>query len=326
MARDRALAEEVRKGLTARAKSLPPHLFYDEEGTRLYERITELDEYYPTRTERAILARHSREIVQHIAEEAALPLHVVELGAGSADKTRLILARVVEAQGASVYLPVDVSASALAAAKSRIESELPEVEVRPFLGRHEDVADTIRGLGPRRLVLFIGSSIGNFDDDAAAYLLTGVRRSLTAGDALLLGTDLRKSPKRLVAAYDDAKGVTAAFNKNVLRRINRELDGHFQLELFRHVALWNEAESRVEMHLESAVAQEVRIDALGVTVAFQKGERIHTESSVKYDDARVDALLERSGFSREKTFSDDAKLFSVHLARARACRAQGPSS
>ncbi|MCC6899424.1 MAG: L-histidine N(alpha)-methyltransferase [Polyangiaceae bacterium] len=317
MQADAALAEDVRRGLSAPAKSLPPHLFYDEEGSRLYELITELEEYYPTRTERAILERHAREIVA-LASDADLPLHVVELGAGSAHKTRLILSATVAAHGPSVYLPVDVSASALAVAAARLASELPEVRVRPFVGRHEDAVQTIAGLGPRRLVLFIGSSIGNFEDDDAVRLLCAVRRSLAPGDALLLGTDLKKSPKRLVPAYDDARGVTAAFNKNVLCRINRELDADFQLEHFSHVALWNEAASRIEMHLESQIAQEVRIGALELTVRFTRGERIHTESSIKYDLPRVDALLRRSGFAREESFDDDARLFSVHLARAQA--------
>lgn len=316
MERDASLAEEVRRGLSAPRKSLPPHLFYDEEGSRLYELITELEEYYPTRTERAILARHAKEIVALAAAGASHPLHVVELGAGSAQKTRLILAAAVAAQGASVYVPVDVSPSALASAKARLEEELPELRVVPFVGRHEQAVETIARLGPRRLVLFIGSSIGNFEDDDAVRLLRAVRRGLEPGDALLLGTDLKKSPKRLVPAYDDARGVTAAFNKNVLRRINRELDADFQLERFRHVALWNEVASRVEMHLESQMEQEVRIDGLGMTVRFAEGERIHTESSIKYDTPRVDSLLRRSGFAREKTFSDDACLFSVHLARA----------
>jgi dimethylhistidine N-methyltransferase len=311
-----AIADEVRRGLTAPQKRLPPHLFYDEEGSRLYELITELDEYYPTRTERGILERHAHEIVARAADGDAQPLRVVELGAGSADKTRLILAAVVAAQGPTTYLPVDVSPTALDAAKSRIESELSEVQVRPFVGRHEDAAATIAELGPRRLVLFIGSSIGNFDDDEAVRLLRSVRRGLLPGAALLLGTDMKKSPARLVPAYDDASGVTAEFNKNVLRRINRELGGQFDLGLFRHVALWNEPASRVEMHLEAGVEHDVSIEALGLRVKFHRGERIHTESSIKYDLPRVDALLGRSGFVREATFSDDQGAFGVHLARA----------
>ena len=310
------LAQEVRQGLTRPAKALPPHLFYDEEGSRLYERITELEEYYPTRTERAILARHATAMITLAATGSALPVHVVELGAGSADKTRLVLSAAVGLRGPTRYLPIDVSPSALELARARIEAELPDVRVLPFVGRHEEAVATIGALGPRRLVLFIGSSIGNFEDTEAVRLLATVRRGLEPGDALLLGTDLRKSPARLVAAYDDARGVTAAFNKNLLARINRELGGRFDLDRFTHVALWNEPASRIEMYLESRVEQEVRIDALALSVRFAKGERIHTESSIKYDQPRVDRILSRSGFAREKTFTDDAKAFSVHLCRA----------
>lgn len=310
------LADEVKQGLERPLKSLPPHLFYDEEGSRLYERITELDEYYPTRTERAILARHAEAMLSLAAQGSALPIHVVELGAGSADKTRLVLSAAVALCGPTTYLPIDVSPSALALARSRIEAEIPAVRVLPIVGRHEEAVGAIAELGPRRLVMFIGSSIGNFEDDEAARLLATLRRGLEPGDALLLGTDLRKSPARLIAAYDDARGVTAEFNKNLLRRINRELGGRFDPDRFAHVALWNEAASRIEMHLESRVEQEVRIDALDLCVRFAAGERIHTESSIKYDQPRVDRILSRSGFSCEKTFMDDEAAFSVHLCRA----------
>ncbi len=310
------IAADVRAGLTATPKRLPPYLFYDAAGSALYERITALPEYYPTRTERAILARHATELVAAAAEGSDAPLHVVELGAGSASKTVLVLDAVVARQGRCVYVPVDVSASALDEARARIEADMPGVEVRPFVGHHHDAFRTVRALGPRRLVLFIGSSIGNYDDDEAVALLRGAREALVPGGALLLGTDLRKDPARLVAAYDDAEGVTAAFNRNMLARINRDLGGHFDLSTFRHIALWNAPASRIEMHLESTVAQRVRIDALDLTVDFAAGERIHTESSVKYDLSHVDRLLDAAGFVRAITRTDDAGLFAVHLARA----------
>lgn len=311
-----AIAYEVRKGLLCEQKCLPPWLFYDEEGSRLYELITELPEYYPTRTERGILARHAAEIAERAARGAEADVHVVELGAGTATKTTLVLAAVVARQGQCIYVPIDVSPTALEEAKTRITAELPTVNVRPFVGKHEEAFDTIAALGQRRLVLFIGSSIGNFPDDAAHALLAGVRRGVLPGGGLLLGTDLRKSPARLVPAYDDSRGVTAAFNKNVLARINRELGGHFEVDTFRHVALWNEPESRIEMHLESTVAQSVAIDGLGVDVHFRAGERIHTESSQKYDTKRIDALLRGTGFVREHTYTDDEGLFAVTFARA----------
>ncbi len=313
-----SIAEDVRLGLTAERKSLPPHLFYDEEGSRLYELITELPEYYPTRTERRIFERHAPAMVERAGLGASAELRVMELGAGTASKTSLVLAAVVARQARCLYVPTDVSATALDLAASRLRLELPSVEVRPFVGRHEDAMATLRLLGPRRMVLFIGSSIGNFSDDEAHALLSGVRRNLSPGCVLLLGTDLRKSPALLVPAYDDAEGVTSAFNKNLLTRINRELGGHFALEAFRHVALWNEAESRIEMHLESRVDQDVAIDALGLRVHLRRGERIHTESSRKYDAPRVHGMLAKAGFDLEQTYSDDEGLFAVHLARARA--------
>lgn len=310
------IADDVMRGLSAEAKSLPPYLFYDDEGSRLYECITELPEYYPTRTERGILERHSAEIVERSALGSTAELRVVELGAGTASKTRLVLAAVVERQGRCLYVPIDVSSSALDEAKAQLGSVLPTVDVRPFVGRHEDAFETIRALGPRRLVLFIGSSIGNFSDDEAHALLVGVRRGLLPGGVLLLGTDLRKSPATLVPAYDDAQGVTAAFNKNILTRINRELRGEFDLDTFRHVALWNEPASRIEMHLESTIEQDVAIGDLGLRVHFRRGERIHTESSAKYDFPRIDGMLQKAGFVREHTYTDDDQLFAVHLARA----------
>lgn len=310
------IAEDVSKGLSAEHKTLPPYLFYDAEGSRLYERITELPEYYPTRTERGILAMHAADMVSRATVGSSADLRVVELGAGSASKTSLVLEAVIARQGRCLYVPIDVSATALEEATARLAEELPSVDVRPFVGHHEDAFETIRALGPRRLVLFIGSSIGNFSDDEARALLRGVRSALLPGGVLLLGTDLRKSPETLVAAYDDAEGVTALFNKNVLARINRELGGHFPIDTFRHVALWNEPASRIEMHLESTIEQDVAIDDLGLVAHFRAGERIHTESSEKYDTSRVNAMLERSGFAREHTYTDADGLFAVHLARA----------
>jgi len=309
------IAEVVARGLLAAKKNLPPYLFYDEEGSRLFEEITTLAEYYPTRVERSILVEHADEIVTMAAADGGFPLHVVELGSGTATKSEIILRAVVAQQGRCIFAPVDVSESAIDEATARLARTLPEVTVRPLVMQHDEAFAHIRAIGPRRLVLFIGSSIGNFEDDEAHAILAGVRRSLAPGGALLLGTDLRKDPAILVPAYDDARGVTAAFNRNVLARINRELGGEFELDRFAHVALWNDARSRIEMHLESLCSQRVRIETLGVEIGFRQGERIHTESSIKYDDARVDAMLGRAGFVRERTFTDREHLFAVHLAR-----------
>jgi L-histidine Nalpha-methyltransferase len=312
------IAEVVARGLLAKQKSLPPFLFYDEEGSRLFEEITRLPEYYPTRVERSILEAFADEIVEAAAAGTAFPLRVIELGAGTATKSEIILRAVVARQGGCLFAPVDVSESAIAEATARLAKRLPTVTVQPLAMHHDVALPHIRTIGPRRLVLFIGSSIGNFEDDEAIGLLRGVRESLAPGGALLLGTDLRKDPSVLVPAYDDARGVTAAFNKNVLGRINRELGGEFDLDRFAHVALWNERRSRIEMHLESLCDQHVAIEALGIEIRFRQGERIHTESSVKYDEPHVDRLLGAAGFVRERTFTDPRAYFAVHLARVPA--------
>ncbi len=308
------VARAAREGLLSRPKRLPPWLFYDEAGSRLFERITELPEYYLTRTERGILRQFAGEIVARAADGARL--RIVELGAGSADKTRLLLAAAVARQGTVVYEPVDVSASALQAARERIERELPGVSVAPR------VADYMHGLalepeqaGERRLVLYIGSSIGNFDPEDAARLLAGVRAGLSAGDALLLGVDLVKDESALLVAYDDAAGVTAAFNRNLLARLNRELGADFDVDSFAHRAVWNEAERRIEMHLESRAAQAVRLEALGLQVEFARGERIHTENSYKYRPGEAETMLQAAGFATAGSWTDERGWFEVCLGR-----------
>lgn len=316
--RRQGIAHDVRVGLVlSRPKRLAPRLFYDDEGSRLFERITALPEYYATRTERKILDDHADEIVAAAAVGSPQRLHVVELGAGTATKSQILLHALVRRQGRTLFVPVDVSQAALKKAQQRLAVEEPGVEVRPLALRHEEALDEMKQVGPRHLVLFIGSSIGNFDDEDAVDLLRALRGSVQKGAALLLGADKIKDLSVLLQAYDDTQGVTAAFNKNVLTRINRELGGHFDLEAFAHRVRWNGVTPAVEMHLESLVNQRVRIDGLGVTVAFARGETIHTESCVKYDDAHVDRLLSRSGWSREKTWTDKRHWFACYLCRAR---------
>ena len=317
---DPVMGEIVREGLQKSQKQLPPWLFYDEAGSLLFEQITALPEYYLTRMEREIFANDAAEMIALAAGDGQL--RILELGAGSADKTRLLLAAAADFQGRVCYQPVDVSETALEAARVRLGEELPEIAVEPH------VADYTRGLrlepcteGERRLALFIGSSIGNFLPEDALDLLTHLHSALEPGDGLLLGVDLAptaeaggKSEELLRAAYDDAQGVTAAFNRNMLVRLNRDLGADFDLENFRHKVRWNEHESRIEMHLESLCEHTVRIPSLGLEVEFAKGETIHTENSYKYRMGEVEKLLEAAGFVAPQRWRDENGWFAVYLA------------
>jgi dimethylhistidine N-methyltransferase len=310
------VAAAVREGLTAHPKRLPPWLFYDAAGSRLFEQITELPEYYLTRTERAILTAHASEIIAQAAQGKRLRL--VELGAGSADKTRLLLAAAVAHQGTVLYEPLDVSSTALDEAKTRIEREIPAVRVSP---RVLDYTQGLDGLEPaaageRRLLLYIGSSIGNFEPWAAEQLLQRLRAGLEPGDGLLLGVDLIKDQATLLAAYNDAAGVTAAFNRNLLVRLNRELEANFDPEAFTHRAIWNAVESRIEMHLESQTAQRVHLAALNLEVDFTAGENLHTENSYKYAPVAPQAMLTEAGFAPVANWTDAQGWFAVSLGRA----------
>lgn len=306
----------VRQGLSSRSKWLPAWLFYDDAGSRLFERITELPEYYLTRTERSILEANAAAMIARASDGARL--RITELGAGSASKTRLLLAAAIAHQGALTYEPIDVSSSALDAAARRIESEISGVSVSPR------IMDYTNGLGfeplrdgERRLVLYIGSSIGNFEPDEAAALLRRLRSKLRTGDAILLGVDLAKEREVLLEAYDDAAGVTAAFNRNLLVRLNRELGAGFNPLAFAHRALWNPRQSRIEMHLESRRAQRVHIAELDMTVYFAAGETIHTENSYKYAPGQPQAMLAHAGFKAEQCWTDERGWFAVCLGRAK---------
>jgi L-histidine N-alpha-methyltransferase len=317
---DECVAEAVREGLTLRPKRLPAWLFYDAAGSRLFDRITELPEYYLTRTERGILAAHAKEMLALTADGARL--RIAELGAGSAEKTRLLLRAAVHRQRTVVYEPVDVSASALEGARTRIEREIPGVTVAPRVmdythgdGHRFQLGSD--GENERRLVLYIGSSIGNFEPNAAMRLLSRVRAGLKPGDGFLLGVDLVKGKAALVSAYDDAAGVTAAFNRNILIRLNSELDGDFDSDAFAHRAVWNSAKSRMEMHLVSRGAQQVRLDALNMTVNFARGETIHTENSYKYRAGQAEEMMAEAGFAPAATWTDDRRWFAVCLGRVK---------
>ena len=313
-----AMGSEVYRGLTARPKVLSPWLFYDNEGSQLFEQITELDEYYVTRTERLIFESNADAIIRTAATglDSAERLSVIELGAGTATKTGILLSAAVRRQGDVTYYAIDVSGSALEAAKQNIELTISGVSVETRTADYTEGLGAIAADDTRKLVLYIGSSIGNFEPAAAMDVLRGVRAQLQAGDRLLLGADMAKDLPTLLAAYDDARGVTAAFNRNVLLRINRELGANFHPQCFRHKVRWNGEASRIEMHLESLIRQTVEIPGLGLEVSFRRGETIHTENSYKFTAEVLRQLMTRSGFKIQEQWTDKNNWFSVVLAEA----------
>jgi dimethylhistidine N-methyltransferase len=298
-------------GLTATPKTLPAKLFYDAEGVRLFEAITLLPEYYLTRTERAVLEEARAEIVGLAAEGSAL----IEYGASDEAKARMLFD--TPARPFAVYVPIDVAGGALEAMAERLAGTHPWLHVAPVQG------DFLRRLALPAIAadrpkfgFFPGSTIGNFDPDMAAAFLRQVREALGPQSWLIVGADIRKSPEILVPAYDDAQGVTAAFNLNILARLNREAAADFDLSAFRHRAVWNDAQSRMEMHLESLAAQEVRVG--GQTIAFAAGETIHTENSYKHSLPAFEALARTAGWASLRVWTDPAGLFAVHALRAQA--------
>lgn len=324
-----AIACEARNGLTAMPKTLSPWLFYDESGSELFEQITELPEYYLTRTERALFATYADEIIARASEpsgsDPAPLLTLIELGAGTATKTGILLEAAVRRQHTVVYQPVDVSETALIAATDNIRANVPGVTVRCQVADYTSQPLPLNRLpNTRTLALYIGSSIGNFSPAEARGVLSNLRAQLLPGDQLLLGTDLGPGPAKTVttleAAYNDRAGVTAAFNRNVLVRLNRELGSDFRPYAFVHQSIWNPVESRIEMHLVSPVTQHVHIPAnsagSALSLHFAPGESIHTENSYKFTASSVRQLLTSSGFELTQTWLDRNQLFAVNLATA----------
>ncbi|MFN2529956.1 MAG: L-histidine N(alpha)-methyltransferase [Pyrinomonadaceae bacterium] len=307
------LADDVRTGLTAKPKRFLPKYFYDKLGSQLFDAICLLPEYYLTRAENEILDRYADEIVGSISGSKTL----VEMGSGSASKTRLIIEALLRRQSELVFIPVDISATALENSSRILLQSYPHLRIEAyaadyFAGLHE-LGKNERG---RTLALFLGSNISNFDEDDAVRFLRALRSMLKTEDALLLGADLKKDKVMLEAAYNDALGVTAAFNLNVLARINRELGGNFDLRAFSHRAFYNETIGRVEIYIESLTVQRVTIQKLGLEVDFGAGELIHTENSYKYDPAGIAYLAESTGFCCAHTWLDSEKRFSSNLLLA----------
>src|SRR5271166_443682 len=263
-----ALIDEVWRGLLKRPRSLVPWMFYDSEGSRLFECITTLPEYYPARTERDILVSSADAIIAAAGSDYSRPLRLLELGAGTAAKTGILLEAATRLRSEVTYLPIDVSSDALNAACDSIACLLPDVQLQPMVANYVTHPPKLERFGGTTLAMYIGSSIGNFSPEQARTILRNLRSELRAGDALLLGTDMVKDEATLVRAYDDKDGVTAAFNLNILHRLNRELGANFDTGCFRHRARWNRVESRIEMHLESTRDQCVNIPAARLSVEF----------------------------------------------------------
>jgi dimethylhistidine N-methyltransferase len=313
-----SFASDVRAGLTAHPKRLFPKYFYDALGSRLFDAICLLPEYYLTRAENEIFARHAVEIVEAFAEdgERRREVALLELGSGSATKTRLIIEALLARQERLLYVPVDISHEALEESARVLLQSYAGLEVSAFAGDYDAALPRLReqlSEKTRALVLFLGSNVGNFDPAEARAFLRRLRGVLRDGDALLVGADLRKDAATLEAAYDDALGVTAAFNLNLLARLNREFAADFDPRAFRHVARYNEEAGRVEMHLESRSAQRVRLAALELEIDFDAGERMHTENSYKYDAGELRSLAAASGFSLARTWLDREGRFSSNL-------------
>ena len=306
-----ALAADVRAGLTATPKTLPPKWFYDDRGSELFDEITRLPEYYPTRTERGILVAHARDVAELTKADT-----LVELGSGTSEKTRLLLDALRDAGTLDRFVPFDVSEQTLRDAAAAVAREYHGVRVHAVVGDFEQHVDLVPG-GGTRVVAFLGSTIGNFAPGPRARFLADVGAALAPGDALLLGTDLVKDADRLVAAYDDAAGVTAEFNRNVLRVLNRELSADFDPDAFEHVARFDPDAEWIEMRLRSTRDQTVTIADLTMTVGFAAGEDVRTEISAKFRKDGVARELAEAGLELAEWWTDPAGDFALSLSFVR---------
>jgi L-histidine N-alpha-methyltransferase len=305
-----ALRHDVHAGLTATPKSLPPKYFYDARGSDLFNEITRLPEYYPTRAETEILEGHARDIARLTRCES-----LVELGSGTSAKTRLLLSALVSEGSLREFVPFDVDPAVLSQASSALGLEYPALAVSPIVGDFEVHLDALPRDAGRRVIAFLGSTIGNLEPPERAVFLRSVAAVLRPGDAFLLGTDLVKNAERLLRAYDDAAGVTAEFNRNVLVVINRELGADFDVDSFEHIARWDTEQEWIEMRLRSSRAQRVTVTDLGLTIEFAEGEEMRTEISAKFRSDRVARELAAAGMVLERFWTDAAGDFALTLAR-----------
>lgn len=312
-ARLAAFGRDVRAGLTSQPKHLSCCYFYDGEGSLLFEEICELPEYYLPRAERAILQARAGEIAAAFTSDVTL----VELGSGNAAKTRILIEALLGRQERLCYVPVDICRTVLEESSRELLKDYPTLDILAVAAEYHEGLHHLNTVatGPK-LILWLGSNVGNFDRSEAATFLNRVRATMAPSDRLLAGIDLRKDRTVLERAYDDSRGVTAQFNKNLLVRINRELDGHFVLDRFQHRAVYNEEIGRIEMYLVSTTAQQVVIDQLSLTVSFKAGEAIHTENSYKYSLAEIEELATGAGLRIEHQWLDGERRFSTNLLAA----------
>lgn len=307
------LADDVRNGLTAHPKRFLPKYFYDELGSQLFEAICLLPEYYLTRAENEILTNYADEIAASLEGHKTL----LEMGSGSASKTRLVIEALLREQTELLFIPLDISATALESSSRILLQSYPRLRIEAYAADYfAGLAELAKKQRGRTLALFLGSNISNFDKDEAIRFLKAMRNVLKNGDALLLGADLKKDRALLEAAYNDALGVTSAFNLNVLARINRELGGTFDLHAFKHRAFYNQSLGRIEIYIESRKEQVVRIEKLNLEVSFAEGELIHTENSYKYDLGDIANLASTTGFQCIKSWLDSQERFSSNLLLA----------
>jgi L-histidine N-alpha-methyltransferase len=304
------LRADVRAGLTSTPKSLPPKYFYDARGSELFDEITRLPEYYPTRAETSILEQNAAEIAELASCES-----LVELGSGTSAKTRLLLHALLDGGTLREFVPFDVDPAVLTEASTALTAEYPGLRISPFVGDFERDLSAIPRAG-RRTIAFLGSTIGNLEPAARTDFLAGVSEALHPGDTFLLGTDLVKDATRLQLAYDDAAGVTAEFNRNVLRVVNRELDADFVVEDFQHVALWDPVNEWIEMRLRSVREQQVTIHDLDLTVSFAAGEEMRTEISAKFRPDAIEAELAAAGLKTLRFWTDAGSDFGLTLAQS----------
>ncbi len=304
------LSADARDGLSRSFKELPPKYFYDERGSRLFEEITELPEYYPTRAERAILENHADEIV-----DAASPQALIELGSGSASKTRCLLDAMRGAECLETYVPVDISEEITRETAATLVREYPGLRVHGLICDFDRHLERLPDGNDRRLIAFLGGTIGNFPPDSRHEFLGRLREMMEPGDGLLLGTDLVKDRDRLEAAYNDSAGVTAEFNKNVLRVLNRELGADFDPDSFEHRASWDADEERIDIRLQSQDDQTVRIPAIDMDVEFADGEEMRTEISCKFTRERLEEIYAGAELELAGWWTDPDDLFSLSLAR-----------